>query len=163
VTAIRPATADDVGALAAIHANAVAVAYAGIFDAGVPPPTVDQLVGRWALLIATPGAWVGVAEDNGATVGMAGARPSPDPDSAAGTGEIVGLHVHPAWWGGGLGGTLFDAAVDAAGRLGLAPLRLWALQANLRARRLYERRGWQADGATKPIAPHVIELRYSLA
>jgi GNAT superfamily N-acetyltransferase len=53
--------------------------------------------------------------------------------------------------------------VDEAGRLGLAPLRLWALQANLRARHLYERRGWRPDGATKAIAPHVIELRYSLA
>jgi GNAT superfamily N-acetyltransferase len=120
VTAIRPATADDVGALAAVHAEAVALAYAGIFDAGVPPPTADELVGRWALLVATPDAWVGVAEHDGATVGMVGARPSPDPDAPAGTGEIVGLHVRPMWWGQGVGGRLFDAAVEEAGRLGLA-------------------------------------------
>jgi GNAT superfamily N-acetyltransferase len=163
VTAIRPATADDVGALAAVHAEAVALAYAGIFDAGVPPPTADELLGRWALLVATPDAWVGVAEHDGATVGMVGARPSPDPDAPAGTGEIVGLHVRPMWWGQGVGGRLFDAAVEEAGRLGLAPLRLWALQANLRARHLYERRGWRPDGPTKAIAAHVVELRYSLA
>jgi GNAT superfamily N-acetyltransferase len=163
VPAIRPATADDVGVLAAIHAEAVALAYAGIFDAGLGPPTADQLVGRWALLIATPGAWIGVAEQDGVAVGMVGARPSPDAGTPAGTGEIVGLHVRPARWGQGVGRTLLDTAVDAAGRLGLAPLRLWALQANLRARHLYERRGWRPDGATKTIVPHVIELRYSLA
>jgi GNAT superfamily N-acetyltransferase len=106
---------------------------------------------------------VGVAEHDGVAIGMVGARPSPDADIASGTGEIVGLHVRPAWWGGGVGAALFDTAVDEAGRLGLAPLRLWALQANLRARHLYERRGWRPDGATKAIAPHVIELRYSLA
>ena len=163
MTAIRAATADDVGALAAVHAEAIALAYAGIFDAGLPPPTADQLVGRWALLIATPGAWIALAEQDGVAIGMVGARPSLDAGSPAGTGEIVGLHVGPAWWGRGVGRTLFDTAVDAAGRLGLAPLRLWALQANLRARHLYERRGWRPDGATKTIAPHVIELRYSLA
>jgi GNAT superfamily N-acetyltransferase len=146
VTAIRPATADDVGALAAVHADAVALAYAGIFDAGLPPPTADELVGRWALLVATPGAWVGVVEDDAAVVGMAGARPSPDADAGPRTGEIVGLHVRPAWWGHGVGAALFDAAVDAARHRGLAPLRLW-----------------RPDGASKEIAPHVVEVRYSLA
>ena len=163
MTAIRAATADDVGALAAIHAAAVALAYAGIFDAGMAPPTADALVGRWALLVAAPGAWVGVAAEDGAAVGMAAARPSPDIDAPPGTGEIVGLHVHPARWGRGLGATLFDAAVDAARRSGLGPVRLWALEANLRARHLYERRGWRLDGAAKEVAAHVVELRYSLA
>jgi GNAT superfamily N-acetyltransferase len=62
-----------------------------------------------------------------------------------------------------VGAALFDAAVEAARHRGLAPLRLWALQANLRARYLYERRGWRPDGASKEIAPHVVEVRYSLA
>jgi GNAT superfamily N-acetyltransferase len=160
---VRSCTADDVGSLAAIHARAVALAYAGIFDAGTPPPTTDQLVGRWATLLATPRAWVGVAEREGAPVGMVGVRPSPDSDAPEGAGEIVGLHVDPPWWSGGIGGALFDEAVETAHRLGFGPLRLWALEANVRARRLYERRGWQLDGATKTVAPSVLERRYSLA
>jgi GNAT superfamily N-acetyltransferase len=163
VRTIRPAVDDDVGALAAIHAAAVALAYAGIFDAAASPPPPDQLVGRWATVLATPRSWIGVAEVDGAVAGVIGVRPSPDTDAEPGTGEVVGLHVHPSEWGRGLGGELLARATSEGGRLGFHPLRLWVLEANVRARRLYGGRGWRADGATKAIAPSVLELRYSLA
>src|SRR5262249_12308761 len=155
--------ADDVGALAAIHADAVALAYAGIFDAGTPPPAPVELVGRWATILATPRAWVGVAEVEGAVAGMIGVRPSPEPDDGPPTGEVVGLHVHPAHWGRGLGGALLDRATGQAREQGFGPLRLWVLEANVRARRMYGARGWQPDGPSRVIAPSVLELRFSLA
>ncbi len=163
MTHIRPATADDVGPLAAVHAAAVALAYAGIFDAGVAPPTADELVGRWATLLATPRAWVAVADVDGAVVGMIGVRPSPEADAVPPPGEVVGLHVHPAHWGCGIGADLVDRATAEARDVGFAPLRLWVLEANVRARRMYSARGWRADGAIRLVAPSVLELRYSLA
>lgn len=163
MTGIRPATADDVGALAAIHADAVALAYAGIFDAGTPAPAPSELVGRWATVLAMPKAWVGVAEVDGTVAGMIGVRPSPEPDAGPRTGEIVGLHVDPAHWGRGLGGALLDRATAQARQQGFGSLRLWVLEANLRARRMYGARGWQPDGPTRVVVPSVLELRYSLA
>jgi GNAT superfamily N-acetyltransferase len=163
VTHIRPATVGDVASLAVIHAAAVALAYAGIFDAGSPPPTAEGLVGRWATVLATPGAWIGVAEIDATVAGMIGVRPSPEADAGPHTGEVVGLHVCPARWGHGIGGALLDQATSQARELGFGPLRLWVLEANVRARRMYSRRGWRAEGATRPVAPSVLELRYSLA
>jgi ribosomal protein S18 acetylase RimI-like enzyme len=163
VVTIRAATTDDVGALAAIHAAAVALAYAGIFDAGTPPPTADALVGRWATVLATPRSWVGAAELDGAVAGMIAVRPSPDADADEATGELVGLHVDPSAWSRGLGRALVAGARSEAARLGFRSLRLWVLEANVRARRLYAGQGWRPDGVTKAIAPSVLELRYSLA
>jgi RimJ/RimL family protein N-acetyltransferase len=157
---IREATPDDVGALAAVHADAVALAYAGVFDAAEPPPAPEHLMGRWATLLATPRSWVGVLDDGGTVAGMIGVRPSPDADADADTGELVGLHVHPSHWGQGHGGWLVEEAELTAGALALPRLRLWVLEANIRARRMYVRRGWERDGAKKFVAGNVRELRY---
>jgi ribosomal protein S18 acetylase RimI-like enzyme len=48
---------------------------------------------------------------------------------------------------------------------GATSARLWVLEHNTRARGMYERRGWEADGATRRVSTvgGVIELRYRLA
>ena len=157
---IRPARPDDVGALATIHAEAVALAYAGIFPAARPPPDPDALVGRWATLLATPRSWTGVLEVEGVPTGMIGVRPSPDTDSSPSTGELSGLHVHPSQWSHGFGRNLLERALLEAIVLDFGPLRLWVLEANVRARRLYVSTGWEPDGATKSVAAGVREVRY---
>jgi GNAT superfamily N-acetyltransferase len=163
VIRIRAARPDDAGAMAAVHADAVALAYAGIFDAGEPPPTVDQLLGRWATRLATPQSWIGVLDIEGRVAGTIGVRPSPDDGAAARTGELVGLHVHPSQWGHGHGGRLIGRAQTEASSLGFGPLTLWVLEANVRARRMYVARGWRPDGTTRTVAGDVRELRYRLS
>jgi GNAT superfamily N-acetyltransferase len=158
--AIRPAEPDDVGALAAIHAAAVALAYAGIFPAALPPPQPDELVGRWATLFATPRSWLGVLEVDAAPAGMIGVRPSPDADASVSTGEVCGLHVHPSHWSHGFGRSLLERALLEAIVLEFGPLRLWVLEANVRARRLYVSTGWEPDGAAKTVTAGVREVRY---
>jgi GNAT superfamily N-acetyltransferase len=163
VTSIRAAAPDDVGALATIHAAAVALAYAGIFDAGIPPPSPDQLVGRWAVLMATLRSWIGVLDEGDGPAGMIGVRPSPDRDAGPATGDLFGFHVHPSHWGQGRGRQLLERAVAEADVAGFDELRLWVLEANMRARRMYERHGWAPDGATQLVADRVRELRYRQA
>jgi len=160
VSTIRAATPNDVGALAVIHADAVAVAYAGIFDAAEPPPSPEQLVGRWAVLLATPHSWIGVLELGGAAAGMIGVRPSPDADAGPAVADLFGFHVHPSHWGQGHGRRLLAQACAEAAALAFTEMWLWVLEANVRARRLYVGAGWGPDGATRPVAAGVRDLRY---
>lgn len=57
------------------------------------------------------------------------------------------LYVHPGVQGGGLGGTLLDAAEAAAGDV--AGADLWVFSENAPARAFYGRRGWRPDGAAR--------------
>jgi ribosomal protein S18 acetylase RimI-like enzyme len=157
---IRAATPDDVGALAGIHADAVALAYGGIFDASEPPPSPDQLVGRWAVLLATPQAWIDVLERDGAPAGMIGVRPSPDADADPSIADLFGFHVHPSYWGQGHGRRLLARATSEAAALAFTEISLWVLEANVRARRLYVAAGWLPDGASRPVGTGVRDLRY---
>ena len=55
-------------------------------------------------------------------------------------GEIRLLHTHPEFVGRGAGGMLLDAAK----RSPVPALELWCFQANIGARRFYERHGFRA-------------------
>ncbi|HET7046210.1 MAG TPA: GNAT family N-acetyltransferase [Gaiellaceae bacterium] len=91
-----------------------------------------------------------------------------DPDgrgfSAIGDGWLNGLYVRPEAWGTGVAGELHDRAVEALREAGAATARLWVLEANVRARRFYERRGWTPDGSTRVVEfpPHPLDVGYSL-
>jgi GNAT superfamily N-acetyltransferase len=84
--------------------------------------------------------------------------------SAIGDEWLNGLYVRPEWWGSGVAGELHDRAVAALREAGVATARLWVLEANGRARRFYERRGWAPDGSTRVVEypPHPLDVGYSL-
>ena len=69
-----------------------------------------------------------------------------------------------AWRRPGVEATCLELQ-DAHGQLpALLLWRLWTLEANVRARAFYERRGWQLDGTTKTTRhpPHPVDVGYSL-
>jgi GNAT superfamily N-acetyltransferase len=74
------------------------------------------------------------------------------------------LYVRPAAWGTGVAARLHDRAVAALREAGVERARLWVLDANGRARRFYERRGWRLDGSTRVVEfpPNPIDVGYSL-
>lgn len=74
------------------------------------------------------------------------------------------LYVRPEAWGTGVAARLHDLAVGELRERGVGRARLWVLEANVRGRRFYERRGWYEDGTTRevPFPPHPIDLGYSL-
>ena len=161
---IREATADDVGALASIQSAASIVAYAGIFDATAAPPSMQRFSMRWSALLARPRSWVGLLEVDGEPAASIAVQPSPDDDlDATVVAEICSFYVHPRYWGERRGQALFDRALAEADALGYDGLRLWVLEANVRARRLYIERHWVLDGARREAAPGVRELRYQAA
>jgi GNAT superfamily N-acetyltransferase len=72
---------------------------------------------------------------------------------------LAGFYVLPEWWGSGVAEELHEAAV------GLGVRKLWCLEENRRARRFYERRGWELNGETRVVAfpPNPVDVGYSFS
>lgn len=155
---VRPAHADDAEGFVRAHEaawNATAGEIVGRsleelmpFDARVArnrAPSISH---------ASDDARAWVAEHSRTIVGIAVCRREGD------AVELRDLYVDPGAWGTGVAKMLLDAALDGM-RGGAEAAFLWVGQANLRARRFYEREGWVEDGTTResPLGP--VELRYS--
>lgn len=137
--------------LAALHRQTAIAAYAHIFPPEAPPPTEAEVLAQW-------GQWLGadwdrgrrafVAEVGGALVGVVLAGPDPEDEHR---GQLARLYVAPEHWGEGIGRRLYDAAIRRLHREGFMTATLWVLEGNHRARSWYERLGWRANGARKPV------------
>jgi ribosomal protein S18 acetylase RimI-like enzyme len=78
-------------------------------------------------------------------------------------GEVYALYVSPDLIGQGIGRRLLEEAHGQMRSQGFGASVLWVLADNRRARRFYERSGYQADGATQDDAYDEVtltELRY---
>jgi GNAT superfamily N-acetyltransferase len=89
---------------------------------------------QWTRKVLIPGGGVDIASADGKIVGVV-ATAQDD-----GMGWITQLYVAPAHVGRGVGTLLISHALASLPR----PLRLWCFQRNTRARRFYERRGFEA-------------------
>jgi GNAT superfamily N-acetyltransferase len=100
-------------------------------------------------------------------VGFAIVRPGGDEDTDEATvGELDGFYTHPSVWGQGVGRSLLGEALAFARQAGFREATLWTAEANHRPRRIYERAGWQLDGARRDrthLGVPFVELRYRLS
>ncbi|GGT92574.1 GNAT family N-acetyltransferase [Streptomyces coeruleorubidus] len=106
-----------------------------------------------------------VAEDTGGeVVGWACHGPYRGGEVVAGDAELYAIYVHPEHLGRGTGQALLAEAVARCAAAGHGRLLLWVLKENGRARRFYERAGFEADGAEEPFEVDgvtVPEVRYA--
>ena len=159
---IRIADARDVHAIAEVHCAAALNAYAHIFPRDAEAPTPESLAPEYAELVTDPRAAVYVAEDL-EIIGCIALHPGADVPS----GWLFShFYVTPARWHAGIGTALHDHLLDAAVERRLASLHLWTLEANDRARAIYERRGWTlvpgrrlVNGSFKPPVEDVLYER----
>jgi ribosomal protein S18 acetylase RimI-like enzyme len=70
-------------------------------------------------------------------------------ESAAHVAEVRGLAVAPNRQGEGIGACLLEAAIEGCRRKGVRRLVLRVLSTNPGARRLYERHGFEVEGARR--------------
>ena len=153
---VRLAQSADALAVETIRVRGWQVAYRHI----LPPAELDALqidATRWRdRLDAPPAGWttfvavlgtVAVLDtaEVGKVVGFASIGPSRDEQRL---GELYALYVEPSAWSQGTGRKLIARAEEELART-YAEAALWVLTANERARRFYERAGWQLDGAVK--------------
>jgi GNAT superfamily N-acetyltransferase len=150
---LRRAGPSDAETLFAIHRESALTAYVQIFPPDHYAFPDEQMRAHWAASLEDDDTEVVIAERNGRPIGFAGVAP----------GWLTNLFVVPDEWGRGAGSALHDEAVRVLSAKG-AGARLWVLEANERARRFYERRGWEFDGERRPsdYPPYPPALRYAL-
>jgi ribosomal protein S18 acetylase RimI-like enzyme len=159
---VRPARPADAAAVAEAHVRSWQGAYEHVFGAEkLARIDVEARRAMWERAIA--GGGVAVAEEeSGRIVGFASVQASADLE---GEGELLAIYVAPDAWGSSAGRELMDAAKDML-RASWSHATLWVLEDNPRARRFYEREGWQPDGAAKTdelLGVTVQEVRYRIA
>lgn len=167
---IRPVQADDAPTLARLHVRSWQWAYRGLIPDTYLDNMTDTVPRReawWCEMLsgrmAGSRAWVAVRA--GEIAGFATTCPSRDDDAESTTGELSAIYLGETAARQGIGRALHEHAIaDLKGR-GYAPITLWVLESNARARRFYEAMGWRPDGATK-VESHgdidLHEVRYRL-
>jgi GNAT superfamily N-acetyltransferase len=161
----RVATRADAERIAMLHLASWRVAYRGLVpDLYLDSLTLEEQTGTWRPKLESRDTTVLLAEDDGTLAGFCAVGPSGDEDADSSVWLIANLHVAPERRGQGIGGPLFDAAVDIARDSGARTLTLWVIDGNWPARRFYEKKGMRPDGARR-VRPHppgvdVTLLRY---
>jgi GNAT superfamily N-acetyltransferase len=142
----RAATDAAAPLLADLERDANLVALGHVFPAAEHPFPYDDVLARWRRTLAEPGVTVVVVDGS---TGL-------DAYAAHDGLTLRHLAVRPGRWGSGLGASAVAQAEAGGAR------RLWCLEANHRARRLYERLGWRASGVerTAEWPPHPVEIEY---
>lgn len=158
---LRRGLPEDVDAAAAVWRVASAARRGG---RPVPP---EHEVRVRASLRGTD-AFVVVAADSGAVVGMAVGRQGLADDGAgppsAGLCFVSMVAVAPDRWDEGIGGRTVDALLAEARSRGYVRVHLWTHADNRRARRLYEGRGFRRSGKEKDddLGDRIVQYELSL-
>jgi ribosomal protein S18 acetylase RimI-like enzyme len=159
---VRPAVEHDLAAIAEIRVRSWQVAYRGIvpqgyLDAMRPEAEVDRR--RAMLTAANDPRQDAIGTVSGWLAGWVAYGPYRDDDPPTRrSGEVYAIYVHPEHWGRGVGRAMMRYAVRQLAMDGFAPVLLWVLEDNDRARRFYEREGFQPDGGRHMFEVGGVEL-----
>ncbi|MFI7411980.1 GNAT family N-acetyltransferase [Streptomyces sp. NPDC049627] len=163
---IRPMAPADCERVAEIRVRGWRSAYQGLvprsyLDAMSGPRDAERHRARFA---QGDGSVVNlVAEWDGEIAGWACHGPYRDGEVRTHDAELYALYVDPRRYGTGIGHALLLEALWNRTARGHERMYLWVLQGNARARRFYERAGFEADGAEDPFEVDgvpVPEVRY---
>jgi GNAT superfamily N-acetyltransferase len=147
---LRPATADDLAAVGALHYRSRFDAYRDILPEPALAAISPEMMGAWW---TERWSWerethlLTVAERDGGLAGFSYVGPYEQDEP--GLGELYAIHLDPPEVGRGVGRLLMIDALTTLRRGGWPRAALWVLAGNARARRFYERGGWAADGVER--------------
>ena len=147
---VRRAVPEDAAALAAVEVASSRAAYRDLMPAAfLAGLSIEEKAQNWRQDFArhTPSGRerVTVAVGEAGIVGFVSVGPVPEEAEA---GIVYLLYVMPEHWGGGVGKALMNTAMADFRDMGMSEAVLWVFRDNHRARRFYEKFGWQADGQT---------------
>ena len=158
---IRPATLDDVVPMGALWLRAALAGYEGIFPPEAPKPTAAELTERWRQAIARgPSTTAALVACHGSRHALVGTVAAEFERSGPYVAQVRRLYVDPDYWGCGIGRRLHDGVLEHLRTGGQGLVALWVLEANTRARSMYERWGWRSTADRQTVYPGVDEIRY---
>ncbi|MER7412346.1 GNAT family N-acetyltransferase [Streptomyces cacaoi] len=139
---VRPMTVDDCDLYRELRLNALADAPRafGSTYAREAAFTAEQ----WRERLAARSTLL--AEADGKPCGLAAVIPE-----GPGRSELVSMWVAPDARGRGIGGHLVRAALELADARGVPEVRLWVVECNPAAERLYTRHGFAFTGEVQPV------------
>lgn len=171
---VRHPVESDAPRLADIHISAWRAAYRNVMsDEYLDGLNLETSTRGWRrnILEPRPGTVHLVAETDSGVAGFCifgpaegTAGPEPEGGTAAPTGQLYAINVHPDAWARGVGSALFAAAEEKLASLGYHRAFLWVEATNKRAIDFYTNRGWLDDGGTLKdtrFDPPVSERRHS--
>jgi ribosomal protein S18 acetylase RimI-like enzyme len=142
---IRRASSAAAAGVAAVHVGSWRETYAGIFpDEILAGLCVEKRTRFWREKLDESATWV--ACDGDEVVGFLNIGPCRD-DELAEAQEIYCMYLRRAQFGLGAGRELLRAGMEYVGR---GVVTLWVLEQNDRARRFYEKAGFEPDGTILP-------------
>jgi len=143
----RAATAADAGAMAEVFVAAWRQAYPGVVPDAVLAALDHDQTARWltGLIDQRAEGDTDVAVRQGQVIGFVRYGTKPEEPG----GYVFGLYVHPAQAGQGAGQMLLRHAEQRLRERGSDTVALHVFEANERARRLYAKAGYAADGSTR--------------
>lgn len=154
VIGTRPPELKDAGPLARMVDQAWRATYGSILPERFwdTYPVVQRMI-ELRKSIADPSQYGVVAEADGALVGWALRGPSRADDGLIKPARRMELYsIYVAAPGAGLGQRLLDEVLKDE------PAELWVFEANVLARRFYERNGFSAEGARHVYRPDIAGL-----
>ena len=165
---VRPATTADADALAETVSEGFET-YREFAPAGWQPPDRLELAIGIAVRLRSEDQHTWVAEDeNGTIAGQVAYVPasrSRHPVHDPALAHLGQLFVRRAHWGTGLATRLLELVVADAAERDFAAMRLFTPVAHARARRFYEREGWEVHGEPmleQPLGLELVEYRRPL-
>jgi ribosomal protein S18 acetylase RimI-like enzyme len=143
---VRVATEADARAMARVHVEWAAAAYAEL-DLPPEPDPIGRRVANWQAVFGSEDMSPFVAEVDASVVGILNVGSARDRQDV---GELYVLYVHPTYWGRGAGQALIETAHTTLEKR-FSEAVLTVLAQNPRARRFYERNGWAVEAiVTEP-------------
>lgn len=161
---IRAAEVPDAAEIARVNVASMREAYAGLvsddFLASLEPTARAT---RWAEHLRNGPrdhvrTWVALADER--TLGFASLGPSRDEDAGPDEQEIYAIYLDPGMWGKGVARDLLRTMLAECKPP--APVSLWVLADNARARHFYRRHGFWPDGTERLQDlgdQHILEVR----
>ena len=160
---MRIATIAEASDLAGVQLSSALAGFSHIFPPSIPEPTLAELEVEWHALLADPSRTVVSAAVAGVAVGAV-VYGREDTDEMGTDCMLLKLYVTPGSGSQGIGSMLHDRAIADLKTAGFSKVRLWVLERNLVARRMYEHRGWRLEPWSRTDWPGsgILELGYSL-
>ncbi|HXW87518.1 MAG TPA: GNAT family N-acetyltransferase [Streptosporangiaceae bacterium] len=161
---IRPAVVEDAAQIAEVHVRSWQGAYRGLIPQdyldGLDPASWAEGRARSISQIDWARSACLVAADSASVVGFAHVGPTRDAGEDRDlTGEVMAIYVTPDAWSTGCGRELMSVALRRLAEAGYRQATLWVLDTNARARRFYERAGFEPDGGVQSDDRGAFQLR----